>query len=450
MKLIKTWVKLYRNVVDSGELSIEDSVTCLVGKNESGKTALLKALYSLNPHNPNLVDLNTTKDYPRWLKRKGEREGNLGDVTPITAVFSLDEDDIDYLNGELNIPVPKNVELYVKRSYNNELISKLESSEEDWIKSILNSNIIKEDIKTDVFKPKTIEEFITKLNDLHQERKDEISKEEPSTEDTEEGSEEVKSSEEVIEEPDEKLNDIESAITKVEFIQIIKNENIDEKFITSIKARLPTFFYYNSYSSLKGQINLDKTFEMIDQEKEDMNIEDETSIALLKLAGITKDNIPYTDFEELIAELEAAASDITQQVLEYWTQNKNLRVIFQLEPRIKNDPLTGKNIDYKCLNIRLNDLRHYMTTNFSTRSSGFQWFFSFIIAFSDFEGRDDVILLLDEPGLGLHALAQKDLLKFIEKKLGKDRQVIFTNHSPFLINPQKLENVRLVEISYIQ
>lgn len=53
--------------------------------------------------------------------------------------------------------------------------------------------------------------------------------------------------------------------------------------------------------------------------------------------------------------------------------------------------------------------------------------------------------MLDEPGLGLHARAQEDLLRYIEEKLGNRRQVIFTNHSPFMLNPKKLENVRLVE-----
>ena len=63
---------------------------------------------------------------------------------------------------------------------------------------------------------------------------------------------------------------------------------------------------------------------------------------------------------------------------------------------------------HRCLDVRLRDQRHQMTTNFSTRSSGFQWFFSFLVAFSDFSDKKNVIILLDEPGLGLHGSAQKD------------------------------------------
>ena len=42
-------VKKFRNVVDSGEVSVDEKVTCLVGKNEAGKSALLEVLYLFNP-----------------------------------------------------------------------------------------------------------------------------------------------------------------------------------------------------------------------------------------------------------------------------------------------------------------------------------------------------------------------------------------------------------------
>lgn len=49
MKLVDAQVEKFRNVIDSGEFGLTDDVTCLVGKNESGKTAVLQALYRLNP-----------------------------------------------------------------------------------------------------------------------------------------------------------------------------------------------------------------------------------------------------------------------------------------------------------------------------------------------------------------------------------------------------------------
>src|SRR6185312_12232257 len=55
----------------------------------------------------------------------------------------------------------------------------------------------------------------------------------------------------------------------------------------------------------------------------------------------------------------------------------------------------------------------------------------------------EYILLLDEPGLNLHASAQKDMLRFIED-LSKDYQIIYTTHSPFSIPSNNLERVRTV------
>ena len=80
------------------------------------------------------------------------------------------------------------------------------------------------------------------------------------------------------------------------------------------------------------------------------------------------------------------------------------------------------------------------------RSKGFLWFFSFLVWFSKIQGdkNSKYILLLDEPGLSLHASAQNDLLRFIEEKLAPNYQVIYTTHSPFMIDSLKLNEVRTV------
>jgi predicted ATP-dependent endonuclease of OLD family len=54
------------------------------------------------------------------------------------------------------------------------------------------------------------------------------------------------------------------------------------------------------------------------------------------------------------------------------------------------------------------------------------------------------ILLLDNPGLQLHPSGQKDLLSTLEE-LSNQNQIIYTTHSPYLLNIEHLENVRLVE-----
>jgi predicted ATP-dependent endonuclease of OLD family len=86
--------------------------------------------------------------------------------------------------------------------------------------------------------------------------------------------------------------------------------------------------------------------------------------------------------------------------------------------------------------------------NLDERSRGFRWFFSFYIAFSaDTQGgaAANAVLLLDEPGLYLHARSQEDLLNHLRSDY--TNQILYTTHSPFMIPPDEIEIVRTVNIS---
>jgi predicted ATP-dependent endonuclease of OLD family len=58
---------------------------------------------------------------------------------------------------------------------------------------------------------------------------------------------------------------------------------------------------------------------------------------------------------------------------------------------------------------------------------------------------DNVIVLLDKPGLTLHGKAQADLLRYVEEELLPAHQVIFSTHSPFMVPPKRLADCRVVE-----
>jgi predicted ATP-dependent endonuclease of OLD family len=49
------------------------------------------------------------------------------------------------------------------------------------------------------------------------------------------------------------------------------------------------------------------------------------------------------------------------------------------------------------------------------------------------------------PALGLHARAQKDFLRYIDEQFAPTRQVIYSTHSPFMVQPGQLDRVRMVE-----
>ena len=66
----------FRSVDDSEEFTI-DQVTCLVGKNEAGKSAILLAMAALNPHASTPATLNKERDYPRRFLTQYEERGGV-------------------------------------------------------------------------------------------------------------------------------------------------------------------------------------------------------------------------------------------------------------------------------------------------------------------------------------------------------------------------------------
>src|SRR5262249_7202160 len=142
--------------------------------------------------------------------------------------------------------------------------------------------------------------------------------------------------------------------------------------------------------------------------------------------------------------MENASNAISDEVFEYWSQNKELEVELQIlaaetgaEPPLNEGPI---------LQIRVRNRRHRVTVPFDERSRGFVWFFSFLAYFTELEheAHGDLILLLDEPGLSLHGRAQADLLRFIDERLAPRHQVIYTTHSPFMVSSDHLDRVRTV------
>jgi predicted ATP-dependent endonuclease of OLD family len=82
------------------------------------------------------------------------------------------------------------------------------------------------------------------------------------------------------------------------------------------------------------------------------------------------------------------------------------------------------------------------------RSTGLQWFLSFYLVFLvESEGdHKNAVLLLDEPGLSLHPLAQRNLSVFFEN-LSITNQIMFTTHSPFLVDADNLDKARKVYVA---
>lgn len=95
MLLKQVQVSNFRNILDSTPVAIEQSITCLVGKNVSGKSAFLQALHRLNPAYSN-VEFEVQKHYPAWLEKRHRKEGKeLDSFQPISVTYELERSDLE-------------------------------------------------------------------------------------------------------------------------------------------------------------------------------------------------------------------------------------------------------------------------------------------------------------------------------------------------------------------
>ncbi len=412
MKLVEAHVRLYQNITDSNPVEIESDATCLVGKNESGKTTFLQALRNLNPAHKGEMNLNATLDYPRWRLKRDERRGDLKDVAPVTCVFQMDEDDLEAISEAAGFPVPSGALVTAQRDYGRNLRVGIRVEEQNVVASIVDEVPLGEDVKEEARNCETIADlrgFIKRTREGDAEKR-----------------------------LNNTLKNLSGLANKAEPVLSGDLTNAVEGVL---EKRLPRFFYFSEYSNLPGHLDLTRLLAM---DEENMNDNQRTALSLLRMSGVGGEEFTGENLEVRIAELEASANAITSEVFRYWRQNEDLQVI--LVGSSQTVPTgNGQTAVHDQLDIRLNDTRHQVSTNLARRSSGFRWFFSFIAAFSEFEDDSNVIVLLDEPGLNLHGRAQEDFLRFIEERLAERHQVLYTTHSPFMVQASKLHRVRLLE-----
>lgn len=407
MKLKSIQIKNYRSIEDSGKFAIDD-ITCLVGKNESGKTAILKAIEGINSFNKNMK-YDKTIDYPRrHLNQYDEKHGKSPAVV-CTSEWELDKHDIATLEEEFGQNCLKSNTLEVDSCYDPCSTWRIRLNEKNIIDNLCNSHKLNAAEKSIVANCNTVNEVYQKVHE--------------STMDS------------------EKLNAIEQRIKKY------REQDSTLHAIDLLFGRMPSFVYFSHYSRMSGEVSL--TRYRSDEENNKVSEGDEVFVDFLDFAGISIDDIENVDkHEEFKSKIEAASNNITDQIFEYWTQNQNLEIEFDVGAGKKSDaPPFNSGI---VMRARVKNTAHRASVPFSERSAGFIWFFSFLVHFSQVKKHyanknTNVIVLLDEPGLTLHAKAQYDLLGYIQEKLSPNHQIIYSTHSPFMILPERFDSIRTVD-----
>lgn len=442
MKLKGFEVLNFRSIIKSGWIDTDD-ITALVGTNESGKTNVLLPLWKLNP--VSFGTINLLADMPR--NKFAQMRSTPKEHVFIEAKYELS----DYEQDKLVEIVPKELsisfsEIVVKKDYsgglhfsfpnqkpidiNMETIdSLLQQAQEKIIVS--EQNIPEEDRQE-----KT--ETILNFNDLTSSevpvRIDKIcSKLKP-----------------II--PNDNNKDILTQLNTD--LQELKKEFTSRQLTQNtlvcdwIKINMPKYVYYSNYGNLDSQIRFSEILPKLAatnlSEKEEAKVR--TLNTLFNFVGLKPSEISQLGTEinpnkelivqnkdERLALLNSASAGLTQQFREWWKQGEYHFRLFA---------------DGDFFRILVSDQIRPEEINLEARSTGLQWFFSFFLVFLTESTRENknTILLLDEPGVTLHPTAQKDLLKFFHN-LSQSNQLLYTTHSPFMVDAGNLEQVRSVYIN---
>ena len=402
MKLIHTNIQRYRSISEPTEFDVEPDVTALVGKNESGKTAVLQSLYKSNPVDRAKFDPDL--DYPSHRSFELRKNDQIK-VTELT--YELDNDDVAAVEAILYPEVLDNKRVTVTTGFGFDREEwSLQVNEEKVLSYLRNELDLPTTDKTKVESASTVNDLVDALRNIE------------STTPT--------------------------ATATLEKIESWCDNDPVLAAIDILSERRPKFVYFGDYDVMPGKVSIPRLISHRDNDELERG--EEALLALLSMAGVELEDFDSPDsHEHLIRQMENASNAISDEVFEYWSQNKELQVELHTiaaaepnaEPPLNEAPL---------LQIRVKNQRHRVTVPFDERSRGFVWFFSFLAYFSKLEeeSTQPLILLLDEPGLSLHATAQHDLLRFINERLAPRHQVIFTTHSPFMIDPHNFGCVRTV------
>lgn len=447
MRLIKARVQNYRSIIDSGEFEIENLKTIMVGPNEAGKTVLLKALQQLNKP-ADVQGFEVLRDYPR-SKFNDIDTGKVDpkNVTVVTGYFELEDSDKAEIPEEFRNCKYKFYKNIDNSTYHNliDAPNRLNFKDIKSDLSRLNAHLDKqysiENPEEETKKPSIL---IKPITDTF----------EDSTTLSTENCKSLKSFLEknyaLVEEGNEKE---ESRYEKL--IEQIDFNSKYEEVLATLSKRKPVFILFNNYFKVKPSVHLEHLATRTEQKLLDDQYYDYGNLCLLKLLGFTArelSNLGKTQSPDInnpdalkvykdkldtrSYKLNAASVRLTEEIKKVWMPNPDRPEADKLKVTADGQYLKVVVEDDIGVDIELDQ-----------RSEGFQWLVSFFVVFfaEAMDKHKNAILLLDEPGMSLHGLKQRDFRDTITR-LAEHNQTIYTTHSPFLVGPDELDLVRVVEL----
>ncbi len=455
MRLQKARIRSYRSIRDSGWFDIESMKTIMVGPNEAGKTVLLRALEKINPPD-DVPGFDPLRDFPRSeltdLDLDGSGPGTISpdDVIVVEAHFVLDENDLDPI-----IEIDEGFEgssYVVKRRLSNEFQHRIERGPEIPTYGDIREDLLR--LATHGDKQDSAESEGSSPS-THRHNLDVIVSEWRDS--TKISRAEVESLlqwiDDVTPSVDEENSTEKSRLDRLaRAVRVI--ERIDEA-LELLRERLPVFVYFSSYFRVRPRLHLDHLASRIEQGDLDDQY-DRGNICLLKFLGFDArilsdlgnateptagDEQALRNYEDQLDkrdyQLNAASIKLTESINDVWNPDPLKAEADRL--RIQADKQYLKVVVEDDLGVHV---------ELDQRSEGYRWLVSFfVVFFAEAAGRhQNAILLLDEPGLSLHGLKQREFRSTVSR-LAETNQLIYTTHSPFMVGPDELDMVRVVEVT---
>jgi predicted ATP-dependent endonuclease of OLD family len=425
MKLKRFRVQMFKCILDSGWVNVTD-LTVLVGKNEAGKTSLLKALQKFNPFTPEPYSM--AREWPRG--HRGERSDS---QVACQAEFHLDAADTTAL-ANLTTENMMAESLTVTRDYAGRI-------EVLFPEGIFPDRLHPNDVDQSCSElPSPPAEVARKFFDIAQKcRKEAVRLANEGRFSELESLATQQERELATVSPSDPHNSNETNF-RTQYAQKLgvvaaklrATSSMQKKAHECVINRLPTFVYMDEYRTFRGTAYLDQVKQRFDMGKP--TEDDQTLITILNLAELNLTSevtkAEQGDREERQYDLSDAAATLNRKIENHWKQLR-YEVDFRADGHQFMTFVRGLND--KTL-IRLEE-----------RSRGFQWFFSFdLMLMHETKGTlKDCVILLDEPGLHLHPDAQVDLLERLAS-YAEGNTLIYSTHLPFMIEPNVPERIRII------
>ncbi len=442
MKLKGFQILNYKSIKDSGYCDLSSDITILAGKNESGKSAILEALscFDIDVKIPNnarpIENSGTGTDWRKKTVIACWFEIDDSTINEISKKIELNQNLIDYIKETLLI-----IEKYGDNSY------KLDQKTRDIIDKISKAN---KEISSE------IEEYINKVNEFlntdnnynasdssvavllkgvalatrqlqYPEIISDISKPIPARSVYNNLQKSIDSFIKISKTycahiKKSKKNEIDGYLEEIKNkTRSLQIEISEDKLLDAIKKLIPSFILIDNFNeTLPYEVSLEEDGE---NEKIVQCLANNAKFNRANLKGLA-------DTQQKRNILSNSSKEISDKFNRFYTQD-NLDVSIEL------------NGDKLCFGLKENG--NVNIFKLEQRSKGFQWFLSFFLKLNNDYWADNVIFLIDEPDLHLHASAQEDVLKILESLSDQGNQIVISTHSPFLMDPNKLERLRLVE-----